>query len=58
LYLNTYFAQAEHAAAVADGFAQSAELLQRYVFTVVFGYDPQAGGTAVFGVGLAVVGEG
>jgi len=31
--------------------------LQRYVFTVVFGYDPQAGGAAVFGVGLAVVGE-
>jgi len=51
------FAKSEHAAAVADGFAQGAELLQWYVFAMVFGYYPQAGGTAVFGVGLAVVGE-
>jgi len=57
-YFFCRFAKPEHAAAIADSFAQGSELLQRYVFTVVFGYYPQAGGTAVFGVGLAVVGEG
>ena len=50
-------ADAEHTHPLAPDEALLPERLQRVVLAIVFGHHPQAGGSAVHGVELVVIGE-